>query len=372
MEHNQAPSGYPGGGGPPRNPPATNATPAGGPPPGANAHFYQQPPPPPGGQPPHAAGYGSGEYAQPPPPPGGPAYGAWPPTSYGAPAPPYAPSPGGPPPGAPAGYYPPPGGPAYGYQQPPPPGYGAPYPGGYPPAQSPGYPPSGQGYPPASAPYPGGSQPPPPAGPYPGAYPPPGVPGPASAGVELDVDGLPAVTGDVRVTPGSRFRVEEKVIGGGGDSFYVLDAGNQQRYQVDGTAAAGGDKTLKSAAGRTLLQMREEPVRRKERIVILSATGAPLLTLRRVPSMQPGVKRIHACLGAARDGAPNLVITGNKKSTDFEVVGPGDMKVAQVSRKKTTLKKLVAGQDSYGLAVHKGAPALMCAIVVALDEFYSD
>lgn len=196
---------------------------------------------------------------------------------------------------------------------------------------------------------------------------------PANSGgvaqISVDASGLPAVAGD---TPGDtsrtvRLHVEEKVLDGTGDGFYVKES-RRTRYRVEGSRTTDQYKCLKDARGLALLQMRQTSTF-KSKMAISDMSGNPLLTLVR----QAGVaKRVHGFLGGKAEGRPAVVIVGNANSQTFHIENGREHVVAQITRSVHSFKRRLTGQDSYTVDVHSGSAALVAMLTVAIDEIFCD
>ena len=97
-----------------------------------------------------------------------------------------------------------------------------------------------------------------------------------------------------------------------------------------------------------------------------------MFTLEKASAVQVGAKKVYGYLGDNTKSRPVLTITGNFNNTHFRMMDAGNREVAIVRRKKFSLKNMLTDQDSYEVTIMQGSPALLCMIVVALDEIYED
>lgn len=156
------------------------------------------------------------------------------------------------------------------------------------------------------------------------------------------------------------------------DSFVVKDAQGSVRYKVDGSFTVHERKVLKDIHGQTLLKIREARLKMREKITISNASNVPILTLQKASAIQIGSKRVNGYLGGQTSGSPAIIITGNHNNTHFRVASAQNQEIANIRRRKFSIKNMLTDQDSYEVTVNVGSPALVCFIAVALDEIYED
>lgn len=183
--------------------------------------------------------------------------------------------------------------------------------------------------------------------------------------------GLPIVDGDAAVNHERTFRVEEKIVSATRDSFIIKDHEGIQRYKVDGLFSITERKVMKDANGRVLLKLKEARFKIRDKITIFNSGDQPVLTLRKASAIQIGAKRVNGFLGDRMTGAPIIVITGNGSNTKFHIKA-NDREVAEIRRRKFSLKNMLTDQDTYDVTVRVGSAALICFVTVALDEIYED
>lgn len=223
-------------------------------------------------------------------------------------------------------------------------------------------PPIGLGYPP---------QPPQPGMP-PGHLAAPAFTHPAGPSVQMDSFGLPMVPGDAPVQYAQSFRVEEKVVSATRDSFIVRDQQGTTRYKVDGQFSIHERKIMKDVHGQTLLKLREARLKMREKITLFNNRNIALITLQKASAIQIGTKRVHGFLGGQVAGSPAIIITGNSNNTHFRILNAQNQEIADIRRRKFSLKNMLTDQDTYDVMVNFGSPALICFITVAIDEIYED
>lgn len=196
--------------------------------------------------------------------------------------------------------------------------------------------------------------------------------GGVASGIQLDPFGLPIVSGDATSHFPQRFRVEEKIKSITRDSFIIYDNNNAVRYKVDGLMSIHERKIMKDLQGHVLLKLREARMKMRDKITIYSAQDVPILTLQKASAIQIGSKRVHGYIGGKPTGIPALVITGNTHNTHFRVNNAQNVELADIRRRKFSLKNVLTDQDTYDVNVSYGSPALLCFITIAIDEIYED
>lgn len=195
---------------------------------------------------------------------------------------------------------------------------------------------------------------------------------PAGPSIQMDAYGLPVIPGDAPVQYPQTFRVEEKVVSASRDSFIVRDQTGISRYKVDGHVSFHERKVLKDAHNQTLLKLTEARFKLKEKITLYNARDVALITLQKSSAIQFGSKRVNGFLGGQPTGPPAIVITGNSNNTHFRIVNAQNQEIADIRRRKFSLKNMLTDQDTYDVTVNFGSPALICLITVAIDEIYED
>lgn len=111
----------------------------------------------------------------------------------------------------------------------------------------------------------------------------------------------------------------------------------------------------------------------REKITISDPQGKPVLTIQQKSGAQVGAKTANAYLGGQTSGRPLFTINGNRGATHFRLTSANGMELAVISRKASSLKTRLTGQDSYETTIMPGVDqALMCMVTVACDEIWSD
>lgn len=169
-----------------------------------------------------------------------------------------------------------------------------------------------------------------------------------------------------------KYRVEEKIVSTTRDSFNIYDQNGTIRYKVDGLLSINERKVIKDMSNNVLLKLKEARMKLRDKITVSNAHNIPVLTLQKASAIQIGSKRVNGYLGGRVGGLPALVITGNHNNTRFHVVNSKNMEMADISRRKFSLKNVLTDQDTYDVTIHCGSAALLCFITVAIDEIYED
>lgn len=173
------------------------------------------------------------------------------------------------------------------------------------------------------------------------------------------------------------FKLKEKVMSMSGDSFKITNCRNgATAFKVKGHAMSvlSEKKTLSDANGVALYKLSEAMLTMRDRMFIVDAqTKQPVLTIRKkgiIPVL--GTSTI-LCFRPGSDKEPYLAIKGNILRKSFSVTEVSSGRQAASVKRKTNFRSVMMEKDSYVLRVEAGIDAaLMCTLVVALDEHYRD
>jgi len=152
---------------------------------------------------------------------------------------------------------------------------------------------------------------------------------------------------------GQRFRMQEKLLSVGDDSWVEDEAGNRV-YKVDGKALRMRDTwVLEDAAGNEVAKIQERK---------LSVRDAMKIELGdRTATVKKALVGIRQRFAVSVDGGEDLKAHGNIVEHEYEIEGDGGT-VGTVS------KAWFRVRDTYGVEVAPGVdPVLILAITVAID-----
>jgi uncharacterized protein YxjI len=155
----------------------------------------------------------------------------------------------------------------------------------------------------------------------------------------------------------TRFRMQEKLLSIGGDSW-IEDEGGNRVFKVNGKALRlRRTLILEDAAGRELAKIQDRPVRVREVMEIEDTVNGRSAHVKKA-MITPLRERYQIDI----DGAGSWKAQGNIVDHEFEIEGDHG-KVAEISKRWFRIR------DSYGVEVEPGHdPALILAIAVCIDE----
>ncbi len=172
---------------------------------------------------------------------------------------------------------------------------------------------------------------------------------------------LTAMFGRKDTHGGQRFQLKEKIWSIGDDSW-ILDAGGDRVFKVDGKALRiRRTLVIEARTGEKLYKIQERKLRIKDTMVIETLEGATAATVK-----QKLISPIrHRMLVDLADGS-EYEVSGNILDHEFEIKH-GKQTVAYVS------KKWIRVRDTYGIEIMPGYDeGLVLAVAVCLDSMVGD
>lgn len=173
------------------------------------------------------------------------------------------------------------------------------------------------------------------------------------------------------------FKLKEKIMSMSGDSFKVVNsASGQTAFKVKGHAMSllSEKKTVRDANGNDLYRITEAIISVRDRMFIEdSQSKEKVLSIRKkgfIPFV--GTSTI-LCFRNDNEKKPYLSIKGNLFRKNFTITEVSSAKEVASVRRQSNMRSVLAEKDSYILRVEPGYDAaLMCTLVICLDEQYRD
>lgn len=173
------------------------------------------------------------------------------------------------------------------------------------------------------------------------------------------------------------YKLKEKLMSMSGDSFKIVNrASGETSFKVKGHAMSllSEKKTLRDPDGNDLYRITEAMISVRDRMFIEdSSRRETVLSIRKkgvIPFM--GTSTI-LCFRGDDDKNPYLSIKGNVFRKDFTIKEVSSGKEVASVRRQSNMRSVLAEKDSYILRVEPGNDAaLMCTLVICLDEQYRD
>jgi uncharacterized protein YxjI len=174
------------------------------------------------------------------------------------------------------------------------------------------------------------------------------------------------------------FKLKEKFMSLSGDAFQITNcATGTVVFKMKGHLASvvSEKKTLSDANGVGLYRLSEAVVSFRDRMFITDAQSRKSVLTVRKKGVFPkfGSSTVLCFRGGSDEGPPYLSIKGDLLRKAFTITDASSSQTVATVQRKSSFCSVIMETDSYVLRVEAGIdPALMCTLVVALDEQYRD